>query len=176
MRSEGYVPTTATPDQVNANILRLIQENGWEGNPLRRLCTMYLLGKAKSLSKPDWLWRGICAIPCPLINKRSLRIAAGALTTFLRLVTGEIAGNFLVHRVSEVSSWFRYLDGIGAKYITKINCKDQFNKIKPAQVVNHLEQALQWPTHRKRWRASEESTANWTELAKGHLVNFVHQP
>ena len=114
---------------------------------------MYLLGKAKGLSKPDWLWRGICAIPRPLINKRSLRIVAPAVTTFLRLVTSEIAGNFLVHRVSEVSSWFCYLDNIGAKYITEIDCKDHFNKINPAQVVNHSEEVSHWLTHRKRWRA-----------------------
>ena len=79
------------------------------GEPLGCLCSMYLLGKAKSLSEPDWLWRGICAIPRPLINKRSLRIAARAMTTFLRLVTSEIAGNVLVHRVSQVSSWLQQL-------------------------------------------------------------------
>ena len=54
---------------------------------------------------------------------------------------------------SEVGSWFRYLDSIGAKHITEIECKDQFNKIKPAQVVSHL--ASQWLTCRKQRRASE---------------------
>ena len=116
---------------------------------------MYFLGKAKSLSKADWLWRGICAIPRPLINKRWLRIAPRTMATVLRLVTRDIVGHFLVHRVSKVNARFWYLDRIEAKYITAIGRKDQLTKIQQAQIVGLLKQALQWLTHSKRRRASE---------------------
>ena len=77
---------------------------------------VYLLGKAKSLQKTDWLWRGICAIPHPLVNKQLLRIATQAMREFLQYITDEVVGNFLVHRVADVSAWFLYFDRIGAKY------------------------------------------------------------
>jgi hypothetical protein len=131
VRAEGYVTSSASPSDVKSKILKLVEQNGWDGNPQGMLCTMYLLGKAKSLTKAQWLWRGIYAIPRPLINKKSLRIAARTMTRFLRYITEEVAGNFVVHRVTDVSAWFTFLDSIGARYITEIDCKDQFNKIQP---------------------------------------------
>ena len=85
VQSEGYVPSTATSSNVKEHILwlRLVHENGCDNNPQGLLCTLCLLGKAKSLQGLDWLWRGICAIPRPLINKRSLSIATRAMTKFL---------------------------------------------------------------------------------------------
>ena len=63
VRSEGYVPSSASTADTKAKILALVESHGWDNSPQGRLCILYLLGKAKSLQKLDWLWRGICTIP-----------------------------------------------------------------------------------------------------------------
>ena len=59
------------------------------------------------------------SIPRPLINKPSLPAATRAMTKFLQRIMEEVARNFLVHRVANISAWFQFLDRIGANILQR---------------------------------------------------------
>ena len=40
-------------------------------------------------------------------------------------------------------------------HVSEIDCKDQFNNIKPSNIKNHFSEASQWLTKCKRWRFEE---------------------
>ena len=105
LRKEGYIKCTDGPETVTATVRKAIQANGWEDNPDGCLATLYLIGKAKSLLKAQWLWRPIAALPQPLL-KRDLKVAARATTALLRLLAEGIPGNSMVHSVNRVADWF----------------------------------------------------------------------
>ena len=66
-----------------------------------------------------------------------------------------IVCTFLAHSINDVSSWFHDLDSLGCQYISEVDCKDQFNNIKPEDVISHLTSACEWLVKNKRWRMSE---------------------
>ena len=88
VHTEGYTQAHMTESAAIATIKQAITDRGWEHNKARKLAMLYLIGKGESLQKGQWLWRGITALPQPLLLKHQLRIAARANTTFLRLLTG----------------------------------------------------------------------------------------
>ena len=85
---------------------------------------LYLLGKYKSLRKRQWLWCGITSLPQPLLPKKKLRIAAKANNAILKLLCNEVPCYFLAQSISDVSTWFQWLDTINARYISDADCKD----------------------------------------------------
>ena len=155
LKKEGYIKCTDTSETVAATVRIAIHANGWDDNPDGRLATLYLIGKAKSLLKAQWLWRPIAALPQPLLHKRDLKVAARATTALLQLLAEEIPGNFMVHSVNRVADWFYWLDGIQCTYLVELDCKDQFNHVPPSQVASHLTQSTDWVAKRRRWRSQE---------------------
>ena len=78
------------------------------------------------------------------------------MTRFLRYLTEEVAGTFLVHSVTEVSDWFQFFDSILARHITEVDYKDQFSRIESNQVVHYMTEASQrTDAPMLRWRANE---------------------
>ena len=155
LADEGYTPAPGDPSSTVSAIRSDIMRRGWEMNEAGQLAILYLIGKAKSLTKGTWLWRGITALPHPFLPKRNLKVAARAKTTFLRCLSDELPCPFLAHSINDVSSWFHDLDSLGCRYISEVDCKDQFNNIKPEDVISHLTSACEWLVKKKRWRMSE---------------------
>ena len=132
-----------------------LDARGWDRNTAGQLPLLYLLGKFKSLAKGKWLWRGITSLPQPLLPKKSLRIAARANTAFLRLLRQEVPCCFLAQSISEVSQWFHWLHTINARFISEVDCKDQFNNICPTDIESHLTAASKWLAKRRKCRMKD---------------------
>ena len=79
---------------------------------------LHLIRKGKRLKKHQWLWRGITALPQPLVPKKQLRVAARANTTFLRLLAQEIPCSFIAQNVNLVSRWYHWLPSINLEYVS----------------------------------------------------------
>ena len=155
MIDEGYRAYSRPPHMFIDTLKKEIHKQGWEINTKGKLGSLYLIGKAKSLKKKQWLWRGINAIPVPFLTKRQLRVGARSMTRFLRYLGDGIPCNILLHSVRDVSRGYASLDEIGVTHISEIDCKDQFNKISPTTVLSHMDAASAWLTKRRRWRAKE---------------------
>ena len=56
---------------------------------------------------------------------------------------------------TKVSNWFSWLHSIGARFISEVDCRDQFNNICPSTVANHLTSASAWLSKHRKWRMSE---------------------
>ena len=82
-------------------------------------------------------------------------MAARANTTFLRLLAAEIPCAFIAQDVNSVSLWYHWLSSIGVKYVSEVDCKDQFNNIDPNDSQSHLSSASSWLSSRKRWHMHE---------------------
>ena len=86
-----------------------MRKNKWPTNKARALPLLYLLGKAKSLTKQYTLWHRIAAIVEPQVQRFYLRTAARAFTLLLRLLVSEIPGAFLVLKISDLQPWIHGL-------------------------------------------------------------------
>ena len=84
-----------------------------------------------------------------------LRTAAHSFTAFLQLLTNEILGAFQVIRVNDAAPWYHVLCLIGVTAVCELDCKDQRNRIKSAQIRKHMDSVWQWPQSRKRLRTSK---------------------
>ena len=85
----------ATADAIRNDLLR----RGWEASSAGQLAILYLIGKAKSISKGSWLWHH----RPPFLPERSLKITARANMTFLRLLSEEIPCSFIAHSTNELA-------------------------------------------------------------------------
>ena len=106
LKDEGYICAAISSSTPRERIRQEIHNKGWDDNKAGQLAVLYLIGKGKSLKKGQWLWRGITALPQPLLSKRKLRIAARANTTFLRLLSHELPTSFVARGINSVSKWF----------------------------------------------------------------------
>ena len=97
--TEGYQETSATDAEVQAFMKAIGLGNDWPSNNRAQVCRMYLIGKAKSLTKERWLWRPISANPPPVVSQQVLRTAARTFIAFLRCLISEIPMAFQVMRV-----------------------------------------------------------------------------
>jgi hypothetical protein len=129
---------------------------GWEFNKTGQLAILYPICKAKSLKKQTWLWRGITALPSPLLPKHTLKVSARVNTTFLPSLSDEVPCCFLAHSIPDVA-WFHDVDSTGCQevrevdwYVSEVDCKDQFNNVKPYDIKHHFTKASEWLTKRKR--------------------------
>ena len=155
LQKEKYVQCHESAASVQQRVSDLVMARDWQKNPMGKLALLYLIGRAKSLYKPDWLWRPIAALPQPLLPKKELKIAARATTCMLRLLSKEVPGNIMVHSVNSVAAWFQWLPSIGCSYLVELDCKDQFNHVPPSQVLSHLKGATDWLAKRRRWRMQD---------------------
>ena len=114
LTAEGYVSSSLSVPQALAYIRSEIKKLRWSADSSRQLPLSYLLGKYKSLRKGHWLWRGITSLPQPPLPKKKLRIAARANSAFLKLLCNEVPCCFLAQSISDVSTWFQWLDTINA--------------------------------------------------------------
>ena len=123
-------------------------------NSKAKLCRLYLIGKAKSLLKGKWLWRLIAVNPEAVLHKTQLTTAAKAFTTFLCLPISEVPMSFQVLRVQDVAQWYRWIDSMHLTTLTELDCKEQFNRVRPKWVVKHMRDTSSWLYKKKRWRSS----------------------
>ena len=178
LRKENYIPSDATPEQVTSEIAKLVSSKGWNTNSKARMCALYIIGKAKSLIKLQWLWRPIAAYPEPQIRKRDLRTAARAYTCFLGHLIREIPNSFQVLRIHEVADWVAWANRKGLHCVAELDCKEQFNKVRPEWISTHLEQGIAFLSKRKRWRMKEvmwsvhHSTAGLDRAGMGTSKSF----
>ena len=130
-------------------------DSGWVCGERARLALLYLIGKGKSLSKPVITWRPICGNCAPVIPRWRLRIAARAFTCFLRFLSKEVTGCFLHLSIQDVAGWLDDLNSSGCTVIGEADCKDQFNRILPRDVLKHLDDATEWLRNERQWRATQ---------------------
>ena len=70
LQAEGYIESPLTAPQAATNAIRKdLMRRGWEASSVGQLAVLYLIGKAKSIFKGSWLWRGITALPQPFLPK-----------------------------------------------------------------------------------------------------------
>ena len=133
----------------------MIASIGVPNNTKARMCLLYLIAKMKSISKGEWLWRPIASLPQPVVAKPHLTLCARAMTRFLRYLCDEIPASFLVHSVNSVALWLQFLDSIQAKSMTEVDCKEQFNMVRPEWVVEDFAEATSWLAKKRRWKMEE---------------------
>ena len=131
----------------------------WPVNKQARLALLYLIGRAKSRTKVEILWRPIAAASSPIVSRSRLRVAARAYTCFLRTLVAELPCAFLVLGLNDMGAWVKRLGSWSPERIGEADCKDQFNHIPPALVVQHMSEAAAWLKARRRWRAT---TLGWS--------------
>ena len=54
-----------------------------------------------------------------------------------------------------MASWLEWVNQQGMKSVTKLDCKEQFNKIQLGWVDKHMSEGIQFLTKRRRWRMAE---------------------
>ena len=80
MREEIFQRVRSSPQSWERHISQAVTRSHLRRNQQGRLCVPYLLSKAKSLATGQWVWRGICASPSPVLDKQQWRLGARALT------------------------------------------------------------------------------------------------
>ena len=148
--TENYTVQDEDRSHVLLGLRELASGSGWVCSDRARLALLYLIGKGKSLHKPVITWRPICANCAPVVPRWRLRIAARAFTCFLRLLSKEVTGCFLHLSIQDVAGWLDDLNSWGCTVIGEADCKDQFNRILPRDVLQHLDDATQmfWSIHK----------------------------
>ena len=58
-------------------------------------------------------------------------------------------------RVNDVASWVTWAGKQKLGHITELDCKEQFNKIKPSWIDEHLKEGIAFIAKLRRWRMSE---------------------
>ena len=155
LRTEGYIQVKQDPASVHSAIASLVSEFWWGVNSKGKMCVLYVIAKATSLLKGTWLWRPIAAYPEPVIRKRRLRLAARALTHFLQYIIEEIPNSFQFLRINDFAAWVWITESLGLTALAEFDCKEQFNKIKPAWIEPHLSEVAEYLTHKRRWRMGD---------------------
>ena len=134
---------------------QLLTQKGWHATGDVRVALLYLIGKGKSLRLPAITWRPICAVSRPIVPRSRLRLAARAFSCFLRVLSNEIIGCFHHHNVHSIASWNTWLDTWSCTHVTEADCKDQFNNVDPALVVQYLNESTEWLKTKRQWRAPQ---------------------
>ena len=101
------------------------------------------------------MWGPIAAYPEPQIRKRDLRTAARAYTCFSKHLISEIPNIFEVLRVNDVAAWLEWVNRQNMTCITELDCKQQFNKIQPTWIDNHMSEGIDFLAKHRRWRMTE---------------------
>ena len=73
----------------------------------------------------------------------------------LRLLQNEIPHNFQRAGVEQVSVWLHFVAAKGARSLTEMDGKKQFNNINPMDVMNAFAAASHWIYKKRKWRLKE---------------------
>ena len=156
---QGYMRES----DAHLDILNCLQSQAsskkWPVNAKARRWLLYLIGKATSRARIKILWRPIAAASSSVIARSRLRIAARAFSCFIRTFVDELPAAFLVLNLNDMGALVRQLASWGPVCIAEADCKDPFNHVPPALVVQHLREASAWLKARRRWRAT---TLGWS--------------
>ena len=152
MRKEKFVAASCTAERWNDRIAHAVRDMNLQHNPKGTLCVVYVLAKAKSHRIGKWVFRGISALPAPVLNNQQLRLATRSFTCMLRMLQNAITHNFQCADIKEVSGWFRLIAQKGARSLTEMDSKKQFNNIHPRAVLQSFGEASNWLYKKRRWR------------------------
>ena len=155
LRAERYQPHSSPATRIVSGLHQLLTQKGWHATGDARVALLYLIGKGKSLRLPAITWRPICAVSRPIVPRFQLRLAARAFSCFLRVLSSEITGCFHHHNVHSIASWYAWLDTWSCTHVTEADCKDQFNNVDPALVVQYLNESTEWLKTKRQWRAPQ---------------------
>ena len=150
MGQQGYQKETTSPDSIFQAIENSAKHHAWPLNNKARLALLYLIGKGKSQIQTEILWRPIAASPAPVISRSRLRVAAHAFTCFVRTLVSELPACFLVLNLNDMGQWVNRLSSWCVEVIGEADCKEQFNNVHPATVVQHMKEASAWLKQRRR--------------------------
>ena len=159
MRQQGCHKEITSPDSIFQAIQSSAKSHAWPLNNKARLALLYLIDKAKSQVQTEILWRPIAASPARVISRSRLRVAARAFTCFVRTLVSELPACFPVLNLNDMGQWVNRLSSCSAEVIGEADCKELFNNVHPATVVQHMREASAWLKQRRRWRAS---TLSWS--------------
>ena len=82
-----------------------------------------------------------------------MRIASRAMTCFIRTLLDELPAPILRLSIGDLGDWIHNLPW--AKLLGEADCKEQFNKIHPRSIILCRDEASQWLTKQRRWRADD---------------------
>ena len=153
--AENYTMTVDDTPRTLDGLHELVAGKGWLCSDRARLALLCLIGKGKSLHMALISWRPICANCAPVVPPWRLRIAARAITCFLRFLNKAVTASFLHLSIQEVARWLEYLNSWGCTVISDDDCKDQFNRISPYDALKHFDEAAEWLGNERPWRASQ---------------------
>ena len=57
--------------------------------------------------------------------------------------------------IQGVAHWMTDLNAWNCTVPGEADCKDQFNRILPSDILNHFQQATEWLRSQRRWRATQ---------------------
>ena len=165
LHAEKYSISTESRGDLLQGLLDLVQSKGWVTSNKARLALLHLIGKGKSLSLKHIIWRPICAKPAPVVPRWKLRRAARAFTCFLKSLSSHITGSFLHLSIQDVGRQMLDLNTWHCTVIGEADCKDQFNRILPSDLLQSFHEATEWLHSKCRWRAPRCS---------GHCTNTTN--
>ena len=116
-----------------------------------KLCILYVLAKAKSLRTGKWVFRGNSASPTPILNRALLRMSARAFTCMLRMLQTELPHNFQCADAKQVLGRLHFVARKGARSLTEMDCKKQFDDIHPDAVIQAFSEASHWLYKKCKW-------------------------
>ena len=93
--------------------------------------------------------------PSPVFDKQQLLLGARALTTVLHLLQSEMPQNFPHTEIRTILAWFQFVARKGARSLCEIDCKKQFDNIKPGNVTTAFTDAADWLYRKQHWQQTE---------------------
>ena len=176
LSAQGYSPQSRDMAEVLQSLQTQIVNSGWPLNPQGTMVLMYLIGKAKSRIHIALQWRPIAAAAKPLITKGKPRIAARAFTCFVEMIVDELPAGFLNPQLTGHGHMGTEIVSLRGGVNRGVDCKEQFNVIKPSAVVGHMREAAAWLTKRKHlralFRASVSPARNWAGQGRQPIKDF----
>ena len=155
LQAQRYQPHSSSAKEIVSGHHQLLTQKGWHATGDARVASLDLIGKGKSLHLPAITWRPIYAVSRTIVPRFRLRLAARAFSCFLRVLSSEITGCFHHHNVHTIASWYTWLDTWSWTHVTETHCKDQFNNVNRALVVQYLHESTEWLKTKRQWRAPE---------------------
>ena len=76
------------------------------------------------------------------------------LSVCLSLCVYARARVFQVPQVQEVVHWYSWLDSLSLTVLTGLDCKEQFDRIKPQWITEQMRTGSAWLYRKNRWRSS----------------------
>ena len=61
---------------------------------------------------------------------------------------------FMILKGTGVAPWFQWTASVGLDMLTELDCKEQFNRVKPQRITEQMKSSSDWLHDRKHWRSS----------------------